>query len=475
MFTLVSRKLFQHIPDNCELVRVNGIGDQPITGQIVTDTKITIGQISTSWDVCVIGMSDTVILGLDFLNACNAIVDLAHMTVMLNGQVIQATLKEGSKDQPSSQAFLARNIKVPPNTSMLLTVEVYSPPTDDYIIVPVCNGVPVLISNTMGNGPQCVINVVNDTQQYVKMKRGICLGYAEPIYDVINGSTLKDEAFDIRKVQLPFMKDSDPSKRSETPIPDHLKALYERSVKGLAQDQKFTLRSLLVEFGDVFSKHDLDLGCLTDVTHKIDTKNAPPVKHRMRRTILGFQDAEQEYLKKLLASGAIQPSTSEWASAPVLVRRRDGSVRWCVDLRALSDRTVKDCFPLPIIEDCLDSLQGATTFCTLDLASGYYQIELEESDRTKTAFITRYGLFEHTRMGMGHCNAPATFQRAMQLVLRGLTWNQVLIYLDEVVILGKDFDDCTHNLREALLRFRKYSMKLKPKKCELFRHEVEFL
>ena len=142
MFTLVSRKLFQHIPDNCELVRVKGIGDQPITGQIATDTTITIGQISTSWDVCVIDMSDTVILGLDFLNACNAMDDLAHMTAMLNGQVIQATLEEGSKDQPTAQAFLARNIKVPPNTSMLLTVEVYSPPTDDYIIVPVCNGVP---------------------------------------------------------------------------------------------------------------------------------------------------------------------------------------------------------------------------------------------------------------------------------------------------------------------------------------------
>ena len=103
-----------------------------------------------------------------------------------------------------------------------------------------------------------------------------------------------------------------------------------------------------------------------------------------------------------------------------------------------------------------------------------YQIELKESDRTKTAFIIRYGLFEHTRMGMGLCNTPATFQRAMQLVLRGLTWNQVLVYLDDVVIFGKDFDDCTHNLREALLRFRKYSMKLKPKKCELFSHEVEF-
>jgi hypothetical protein len=94
----------------------------------------------------------------------------------------------------------------------------------------------------------------------------------------------------------------------------------------------------------------------------------------------------------MLTTGIIQPSTSEWASAPVLVRKKDGTVHWYIDYRALNDRTVKDCFPLPIIEDCLDSLQGTTTFSTLDLASGYYQIELEPDDRRKTAFITRYGL-----------------------------------------------------------------------------------
>ena len=116
----------------------------------------------------------------------------------------------------------------------------------------------------------------------------------------------------------------------------------------------------------------------------------------------------------MIKAGVIRPSTSEWASAPALVRKRDGSVRWCIDYRALNDYTIKDCFPLPIIEDCLDSLQSTTTFCTLDLASGYYQIKLEESEYKKPAFVTLYGLFEHTRMGMGLCNAPATFQRAMQ-------------------------------------------------------------
>jgi hypothetical protein len=96
------------------------------------------------------------------------------------------------------------------------------------------------------------------------------------------------------------------------------------------------------------------------------------------------------------------------------------------------------------------------------MASGYYQIELDEESRQKTAFITRYGLFEHTPMGFGLCNAPATFQRAMQLVLRGLTWTQVLVYLDDIIVLGKSFENGLRNLRNLLYRFRDFNLKLKP-------------
>jgi hypothetical protein len=138
----------------------------------------------------------------------------------------------------------------------------------------------------------------------------------------------------------------------------------------------------------------------------------------MRRTPLGFQEHEQQHLTKMLNAGVIQPSTSAWASAPVLVRKKDGTVRWCVDYRAVNDRTTKDYYPLPIIEDCLDTLQGTTCFSTLDMTSGYYQIELDEESRQKTAFITHYGLFEHTHMGFGLCNAPATFPFPDSVYLR---------------------------------------------------------
>lgn len=473
MITMVNKSIIELPMDNHQYERVllKGIGPRPLVGQVVTDVDIVVGTKCVRWDVCVVDMTDSVILGLDFLNACNAVVDLPRMTVRLNGESIPAKFVDG--DNSGTRVRLTKTIRIPANSSMFVYGKVDEPTWDGYIVEPTRSQLPVLVSSTIGNGPTCVLHVINDSNHRVRLKQGSVVGYADSIEGAVDIEDQEEPSvLDVKKVTTPT--ESTTESKSQV-LPPHLIDLYERSIKGLADKQKKILKSLLIEYEDVFSKHDLDLGCLTEVKHKIDTKDAPPVKHRIRRTPVGFQDVEQEYLTKLLKTGVIQESTSEWASAPVLVRKRDGSVRWCVDYRALNDRTVKDCFPLPIIEDCLDSLQGSTMFCTLDLASGYYQIELDEADRKKTAFITRYGLFEHTRMGMGLCNAPATFQRAMQLVLRGLTWSQVLVYLDDVVVLGRDFDNSIDNLRNALTRFRKFSLKLKPKKCQLFQHEVEFL
>ena len=173
--------------------------------------------------------------------------------------------------------------------------------------------------------------------------------------------------------------------------------------------------------------------------------------------------------------GVIQESCSDWASPPVLIRKKDGTIRWCIDYRRVNNVTVKDAFPLPSISQCLDQLSGMFYASTLDMASGYWQIELEESDCRKTAFMTRFGLYEFKRMPFGLCNAPATFQRVIQLVLRHLTWNQILAYLDDVIVLGKDFSDHLHNLELTFERFREHNLKLKPKKCGLFQREVKFL
>mgnify|MGYP005949094595 CR=1 FL=1 len=176
----------------------------------------------------------------------------------------------------------------------------------------------------------------------------------------------------------------------------------------------------------------------------------------------------------MLDANVIQPSTSEWSSAPVLVRKKDGSVRWCIDYRQLNQKTVKDSYPLPNIEDCLSTLSGSIYFSTLDMESGYYQVEIDPADRKKTAFITRFGLFEHVRMGFGLCNAPATFQRVIRLVFRGLTWKDVVAYLDDVTcnILGLSFEEHLRNLDEVLERFQRYNLKLKPRNVSCFRQNA---
>ena len=143
----------------------------------------------------------------------------------------------------------------------------------------------------------------------------------------------------------------------------------------------------------------------------------------------------------MLDAGVIQPSMSDWASAPVLIRKRDGSVSWCIDYRGLNSVKVKDVFPLPLTDDCMDSLAGKEWFSKLDASFAYWQIKIKKADRKKTAFTTKYGLLEHVKMGFGLCNAPVTFSRVVNLVLRGLHWKTASAFLDDILILGQNFEE----------------------------------
>ena len=152
----------------------------------------------------------------------------------------------------------------------------------------------------------------------------------------------------------------------------------------------------------------------------------------------------------MLVADVIQPSISEWASTPVLIRKKDGQVRWCLDYRRLNNVTRKDVFRLPLIHECLDTLSGNVWFSKLDANSAFHQIKIRAEDQRKTAFITRYGLYKLLEWG-SDCPMPQPlFSRAMNLMLRGLTWNIVLAFLDDALVLGRDFEDHLANLRSVL-------------------------
>ncbi|GFX24071.1 hypothetical protein TNCV_2435641 [Trichonephila clavipes] len=204
----------------------------------------------------------------------------------------------------------------------------------------------------------------------------------------------------------------------------------------LSPEQKSSAERLFQEFEDVFSRNSSDIGHITVTQHRIDTADHPPIKQHPRRLPFAKQEEVGTLLREMQENDIIEPSSSPWASPIVLVRKKDGSTRFCVDYRKLNDVTKKDSYPLPRIDDTLDTLSGHKWFSTLDLKGGYWQVEIHPEDREKTAFTSGQGLWQFKVMPFGLCNAPATFERLMETVLKGLTFEACLIYLDDVIIGG---------------------------------------
>ena len=178
----------------------------------------------------------------------------------------------------------------------------------------------------------------------------------------------------------------------------------------------------------------------------------------------------------MLYSNVIRPSNSPWASPVVMVRKKDGSLRFCVDFRQLNAATVKDAHPLPRIDDLLDALHGAKWFSTLDLKSGYWQVPITEQDKAKTAFRTSSGqLFEFNQVPFGLCNAPATFSHLMDRVLAGLHWETCLFYLDDIIVFSSTWEEHLARLREVFERLRHAKLKLGAAKCTFATKEVSYL
>ena len=351
----------------------------------------------------------------------------------------------------ASCARLLQTADIPPETARL--VKCHNPwPSEDVLFCPdgalpaFVTGVPALSS-----GPEIWYAVHNHRPEPLQLHAGQSIGVLEVVHLA--------EASASAPPSSPH-----PPSPCQPPLSENLSPL---------QQQQLT--ELFKEFQDVFSQGDDDLGNTPLLQHGIET-NGPPLRQPYRWQNPAVRREEMAQVQQILSSDVIRPSNSPWASPVVMVRKKDGSLRFCVDFRQLNAATVKDVHPLPRIDDLLDALHGAKWFSALDLKSGYWQVPIAEQDKEKTAFRTSSGqLFEFNQVPFGLCNAPATFSRLMDRVLAGLHWETCLFYLDDIIVFSSTWEDHLARLREVFERLRHAKLKLGPAKCTFAAKEVSYL
>lgn len=211
------------------------------------------------------------------------------------------------------------------------------------------------------------------------------------------------------------------------------------------------------------------------IEHRIETGAANPVHSSPYRVSETERKVIQEQVQKMRADGIVTSSRSPWSSSVVLVKKKNGEIRFCVDYRRLNSVTVKDVYPLPRIEDVLDRLGGAQFFTSLDLESGFWQVPMAKEHQEKTAFVTPDGLFEFSRLPFGLCGAPPTFQRLMDRVLDGLKWMECLVYMDDILVFGGSLTEHNERLHRVLQTIGNAGLTLNVRKCEFGASSVTYL
>ena len=295
-----------------------------------------------------------------------------------------------------------------------------------------------------------LIELVNTTRSEVSLQPGTKLVQLQPFVSEVN------------------IVNEDQAEKDAYAVP-----IEDLELSHLSVDQQVNLLRVLKKH-HVWPMSD-QLGTTRLVEHSIDVQEAQPVRQHPYRVPETKRQQIATEVQKMLLANIIQPSASPWSSPVLLLEKPNGEFRFCVDYWRLNENTKKDAYPLPQIDEPLDALGNAAWFSTLDLQSGFWQIPMRAADMEKTAFATHNGHWEFRVMPFGLANAPATFQRLMDLVLSGLHWTHCLVYLDDVIVFAPTEEEHLRRIDLVLERIRKAFLTLKPSKCHWMKESVKFL
>lgn len=297
------------------------------------------------------------------------------------------------------------------------------------------------------------VMIVNNTNRHYTLKRGSVVGKGRLIEDA------HLEIFSVTQETESTTTDSFEKELKEVKIPSELRS---------------KVHKILHKNKKLFAKKDTELGHTKTVTMKLDTGDHPPIKLRPYRAPLNKRKIIDNALEEMLEAKVIERSKSSWSFPLVVVKKKDGSDRMCVDFRFLNKIIKPISYPLPLIDDILALLGRSKYFTTLDMKSGYWQVQLEDSSKEKTAFACHKGLFQFKVMPFGLSNAPAIFQELMNIVLQGCE-DFAIAYLDDILIFSKNQQEHLEHIQIVFNRLKQHDLRLKLKKCAFFQQQTEYL
>jgi len=404
---------------------------------------------------------DEVILGRDWLCENKVAWDFGAHQLTIHGN--KCTLRHRNVDTPRLRRCRASSdVHVPPSSEVIIPADVvysnlrWGRTEDQWVTVPSEPVAGLRIARVLlpDASPTVAVRICNITKHAIDLKKGQALSHLQTVNVVSAVNNGQEKPTDAAAQRKQMLERVDPS---------------------LPPSEKQQLERLLESYSDVFSYSEFDLGHTNIVSHEINTEQNTPFRQPLRPQPRAYLPVIDNLVNEMQQQGVIEPSQSDWASNIVLVKKKDGTIRFCVDYRQLNNLTKKDAYPLPRIDTCLDTLSGAVWYSTFDLRSGFHQVTIRPEDANKTTFVCHKGTYRFPRMPFGLCNAPATFQRLMDTVLAGLNFDICLVYLDDIILFSRTLTEHMERLGRLFKKLREANLKLKPSKCHLLQTKVTFL
>lgn len=452
-------KIGNNLVNDKDIVSIVGISNSESTISTLGTSEISLDKFPKHrFHVANLNIASDGILGNDFMSRFNVNIYVQSKTMRVRDRSYNLFYFNEQQENNIEKQFLPKRSETVINcccddiTNGMAIIDKQS--IDEHLVIP--NALVNVCNNSF------LITCINssDEDKYISTP---CVSNIKPYIEA-------SESFQINSVNI-----------NETPN----QSTYERVSKLVRRDhlnieECESLDKIISNYSDIFYTEGDKLTFTNHTKHSIPTTSEIPINTKTYRFPYVHQQEVKAQVDKMLNENIIRPSASPWSS-PIWVvpKKKDasGKQKWrvVIDYRKLNDITIGDSYPLPNITDILDKLGHSIYFTTLDLASGFHQIELDPKDIPKTAFSTPYGHYEFLRMPFGLKNAPATFQRAMDSVLYGLQGERCFVYLDDIVIFASSLHEHEQKLTEVFERLRQHGLKIQPDKCEFLRKEVAYL